>query len=68
MPLRVAVNLSARQFLKQDFTLMIAEILHQTGLAPEHLELEITESSMIDVQRATQALKELKQFIICNCM
>ncbi|WP_188067882.1 EAL domain-containing protein [Brevibacillus brevis] len=61
MPLRVAVNLSARQFLKQDFTQMIAEILHQTGLAPEYLELEITESSMIDVQRATQALKELKQ-------
>ncbi|EJL25843.1 EAL domain-containing protein [Brevibacillus sp. BC25] len=61
MPLRVAVNLSARQFLKQDFTQMVAEILHQTGLAPEYLELEITESSMIDVQRATQALKELKQ-------
>ncbi|WP_241970820.1 EAL domain-containing protein [Brevibacillus sp. Leaf182] len=61
MPLRVAVNLSARQFLKQDFTQMIAEILDQTGLAPEYLELELTESSMIDVQRATQALKELKQ-------
>ncbi|MDC0763903.1 EAL domain-containing protein [Brevibacillus sp. AG] len=61
MSLRVAVNLSARQFLKQDFTQMVAEILHQTGLAPEYLELEITESSMIDVQRATQALKELKQ-------
>lgn len=61
MPLRVAVNLSARQFLKQDFAQMVAEILHQTGLAPKYLELEITESSMIDVQRATQALKELKQ-------
>ncbi len=61
MPLRVAVNLSVRQFLKQDFTQMIAEILDQTGLAPEYLELEITESSMIDVHRATQALKELKQ-------
>ncbi len=60
MPLRVAVNLSARQFLKQDFIQLVAEILHQTGLAPEYLELEITESSMIDVQRATQALKELK--------
>lgn len=61
MPLRVAVNLSARQFLKQDFTQMVAEILDQTGLAPEYLELEITESSMIDVQRATQTLRELKQ-------
>lgn len=61
VPLRVAVNLSARQFLKQDFTQMVAQILEQTGLAPQFLELEITESSMIDVQRATQALKELKQ-------
>ncbi|WP_244297206.1 bifunctional diguanylate cyclase/phosphodiesterase [Brevibacillus antibioticus] len=61
MPLRVAVNLSARQFLKQDFTQMVAEILHQTGLAPKYLELEITESSMIDVHRATQGLKDLKQ-------
>lgn len=65
IPLRVAVNLSARQFLKQDFTQMVTEILDQTGLAPDYLELEITESSMIDVQRATQVLKELKQLGVC---
>ncbi|MDF2684617.1 MAG: ykoW [Brevibacillus sp.] len=60
-PIRVAVNLSARQFLKKDFTQMVADILEQTGLPPHYLELEITESTMIDVHRASNTLAELKQ-------
>lgn len=60
-PIRVAVNLSARQFLKKDFTGTVAAILEQTGLAPHYLELEITESTMIDVHRASNTLAELKQ-------
>ncbi|MED4581698.1 EAL domain-containing protein [Brevibacillus choshinensis] len=60
-PIRVAVNLSARQFLKKDFTQMVADILEQTGLAPHFLELEITESTMIDVHRASNTLAELKR-------
>jgi diguanylate cyclase (GGDEF)-like protein/PAS domain S-box-containing protein len=60
-PIRMAVNFSARQFLKKDFTQLVADILEQTGLAPHYLELEITESTMIDVHRASSTLAELKQ-------
>lgn len=60
-PLRVAVNLSARQFLKKDFTQSVAEILEQSGLEPRYLELEVTESTMIDVHRASNTLAELKE-------
>ncbi|QRG69653.1 EAL domain-containing protein [Brevibacillus choshinensis] len=60
-PIRVAVNLSARQFLKKDFTQMVASTLEATGLSPQYLELEITESTMIDVHRASNTLAELKQ-------
>ena len=42
--LRVAVNLSARQFSQQNLVEMVSCILKDTGLPPEYLELEITES------------------------
>lgn len=45
--LTMAVNLSARQFWKEDLVENIAEILKETGLPPEYLELEITESSVM---------------------
>jgi len=40
----VAVNLSAKQFQKADLIEIIAEILRETGLDPEYLTIEITES------------------------
>src|SRR5207302_1670486 len=59
--LRVAVNLSARQFGQQDLATSIAAILEETGLAPHHLELELTESLiMTDVERAVGVLRDLK--------
>lgn len=42
---KVAVNLSAKQFTDQCFEKVVARVLKKTGLAPQHLELEITESS-----------------------
>jgi diguanylate cyclase (GGDEF)-like protein len=42
--IRVAVNLSARQFLGQDIVGMVSRTLAQTGCDPAWLELEITES------------------------
>lgn len=47
-PIRVSVNLSARQFRKSDLLDMVKSTLHETGLAPEHLMLEITETAIID--------------------
>ncbi|MDA8443179.1 MAG: EAL domain-containing protein [Peptococcaceae bacterium] len=59
---RVAVNLSARQFRQKDLALQIDQILTQTGLSPEWLELEITESlSMQDVDLSIEILQRLNQ-------
>lgn len=44
----VAINLSPRQFRQQDLPATIARMLEQTGLPPQCLELEITESTFID--------------------
>lgn len=44
-PLRIAVNVSARQFLQKELVETILRTLESTGLAPSHLELEITEST-----------------------
>jgi len=46
--LSVAVNLSARQFRKGDLPLLVREILQKTELDPNLLELEMTESMVMD--------------------
>ena len=59
--LRIAVNLSARQFAQHDLMQSVAETLCITGLPPRLLELELTESLvMTDVERAVAILTELK--------
>ena len=59
--LRVAVNLSARQFAHDDLHATIVRVLADTGLAPELLELEITESlTMENPEHAAALLKKLK--------
>jgi len=60
--LRVSVNLSARQFQQHNLTRKIEESLKQAGLAPEFLDLEITESlSMKNADLTIRTLRELKQ-------
>ncbi|MFO0752887.1 MAG: EAL domain-containing protein [Thermodesulfovibrionales bacterium] len=44
-PLRMTVNLSARQFQQPNLIEMVSGVLRETGLKPEYLELEITEST-----------------------
>jgi diguanylate cyclase (GGDEF)-like protein len=64
-PLRVAVNLSARQFQDPDLIEKVSLILKETGLPPNDLELEITESAMIqDVDNAISILHDLKKMDI----
>jgi diguanylate cyclase (GGDEF)-like protein len=59
----MSVNLSARQFAQADLGEQIKEILAATGLPPASLELEITESVVMDSStegiRALRALREL---------
>ena len=60
--LRVAVNLSARQFAQADLVEMIAATLGEAGMAPHLLEIELTESLiMTDVQHAILTLQQLKR-------
>ncbi len=61
-PLRVAVNVSGRQFREPDFVDMVADALESSKLPPELLELELTESLLIsNEQQAQQKLQHLKQ-------
>jgi len=46
--LSVAVNLSALQFLQKDLPMQIGKILDETGIAPWHLDLELTEAAVMD--------------------
>jgi diguanylate cyclase (GGDEF)-like protein len=48
MPFRVGVNLSLRQFQDSDFVETVSRILTESGLEPQYLELELTESLLMD--------------------
>jgi len=59
--LRVAVNLSPVQIANDDIVKLVHETLLETGLAPQRLELEITESTIIgDKAHALHVLRQLK--------
>jgi diguanylate cyclase (GGDEF)-like protein/PAS domain S-box-containing protein len=59
-PARVSVNLSARQFQQRDIAQLVMSILEETGLAPEYLELELTESTIMrNAEAAVVMLNEL---------
>ncbi len=61
-PIRVAVNLSARQFIDGGLVIEVAHALAQTGLGPDLLELEITESMMMaHPERAAETLLEIRE-------
>jgi diguanylate cyclase (GGDEF)-like protein/PAS domain S-box-containing protein len=60
-PLIISVNLSPAQFLQPGIVSTVAEVLRQTGLPPDRLELEITEGTLMDdTQNALRILKSLK--------
>jgi diguanylate cyclase (GGDEF)-like protein len=52
-PITIAVNLSPRQLLDRTLVAIVAEALHDSGLEPSHLCLEITEGSVIRDFEAT---------------
>jgi diguanylate cyclase (GGDEF)-like protein len=63
VPLRVAVNISAKQFRDPGLTATVATILHESGLPPRLLELELTEGMLIenidDTRSILSALKKM---------
>lgn len=58
-PIKISVNLSGKQFSQDQLADEVNRILKETGLAPEFLDLEITESMMMDVNHAIYILNEL---------
>ena len=63
-PLRMAVNVSAHQLQQRGFCNQVRRILNETNLAPDSLELELTESALIDsLDRAPAALADLRQLV-----
>ena len=60
--LRMAVNLSPRQFQQSDLRDVVAQALEESGLEPQFLELEITESTaMANSDRAIATMSELRE-------
>ena len=61
-PIRIAVNLSARQLREMSFVSVLQNLLDETGVGPDGIEIEITESMiMSDKDTAITALTELHE-------
>ncbi len=62
-PLVLAVNVSPRQFQQQGWLEVVRSALRQSGLAPQHLELEITESMLMrNPEESVAVLHHLRAF------
>jgi diguanylate cyclase (GGDEF)-like protein len=60
-PVQIAVNISARQFHDRDLSQTVIRILEETGLPPKYLDLELTESSIMqNADLAAGILNRLK--------
>jgi diguanylate cyclase (GGDEF)-like protein len=69
LPLTVAVNLSPVQFRYSDLPSLVLSVLVETGLAPNRLELEITEGVLMDdFDRAIAILRRLKSLGVSIAM
>ncbi|SCY66166.1 bifunctional diguanylate cyclase/phosphodiesterase [Microvirga guangxiensis] len=61
-PLNISVNVSALQLGSDGFPHLVQSILDETGLAPNRLEIEITETALVrDPHRALHSLRKLKE-------
>lgn len=60
-PISIAVNISAKQFFQPNLAELVEKILFETELEARYLELEITESMTMDVERAIATLIDLKK-------
>src|SRR6185295_12757359 len=61
VPRPIAINLSSRQFQHQYLMIMIEQVLRETGVSPDLLEFELTESLLMsDAEEAVQMLREMK--------
>ncbi|MGZ4993143.1 MAG: bacteriohemerythrin [Methylobacter sp.] len=60
-PLILAINVSPQQFCRGDISPLIAKTLSETGFPAEHLELELTESGLMEnLENVTELLHKLR--------
>ncbi|MEG0437609.1 MAG: EAL domain-containing protein [Solibacillus sp.] len=60
--LRVAVNISATHIIQPSFVQKVCQIISETGVNPNHLELEITENIMLNQsEKSIMVLKQLRE-------
>lgn len=57
----IAVNVSARQFIEDGFVDSVAQILREEKIAPDAIEIELTESMLLDEALTTTRLAQLKR-------
>ncbi|OKL36723.1 sensor domain-containing protein [Domibacillus mangrovi] len=62
--IRVSVNVSVRQFTQPTFVNTVKEVLEQTGLSPDWLDLELTESMILEGEFLHSVLQKLKDLNI----
>ena len=60
-PMRIAVNITVQQFKQQNLIEKVSDILRETGLKPEYLELELTENVIISNHEIIKVVTELKK-------
>jgi diguanylate cyclase (GGDEF)-like protein len=61
-PVGVSVNLSAKDFRSREVVHRVREALDMSGLAPERLEIEVTETALLDDKASTRAyIEDLKR-------
>jgi EAL domain-containing protein (putative c-di-GMP-specific phosphodiesterase class I) len=65
-PLRVAVNVSSKQLVDAEFADSVARVLRESGLAPHRLQLEITESSILEQRGPTLATLQALRRLGCS--
>ncbi|MFC7685595.1 putative bifunctional diguanylate cyclase/phosphodiesterase [Ureibacillus sp. GCM10028918] len=59
-PVRIAVNISPKQFKQENFAEKVKRVILKYNVEPKYIELEITESSMVNVHETESILKNLK--------
>jgi diguanylate cyclase (GGDEF)-like protein len=61
-PMTICVNVSARQFMERNWVGRVADALRDSGLEARYLELELTESLIMqDAEQAVETMKELQR-------
>ena len=68
-PIQVAVNVSSVQFARNTFVEEVVEVLNRTGLRPDLLQLELTESAtLVSINHAAETMARLKALGVTMAM